>query len=115
MPENWAWFSNYQIIIDIITSYKPMDEYEGIYSDSVITYQYIIVGATMVSSIVLHDKIKEGTIIQPGQELGYFQYSGSTIIMTFPIHVIPKYIFTYGDVYVETQVRKNEVIGLPLF
>ncbi|HUX98843.1 MAG TPA: phosphatidylserine decarboxylase, partial [Candidatus Deferrimicrobium sp.] len=46
------------------------------------TYLFIAIGAPLINSIVLHSK--PGDLLDQGQELGYFQYGGSTIILLFP-------------------------------
>ena len=43
---------------------------------------FIAVGALLVGSIVF--TVKEGEKVSKGQELGYFAYGGSTVIVLFP-------------------------------
>jgi phosphatidylserine decarboxylase len=48
------------------------------------TYAYfVIVGALLVGSIVLKDKINTGFNLSKGEEMGYFQFGGSTCILSF--------------------------------
>lgn len=45
----------------------------------------VLVGAIEVGSIVLD--IKEGDVLEKGQEMGYFQYGGSTVVVVHRIQV----------------------------
>ena len=47
------------------------------------TIAIVIVGATCVSSIFLHEK-KQHESIEKGEELGYFKFGGSTLITIIP-------------------------------
>jgi len=49
------------------------------------------IGMAEVSSCVLGDKIKEGYRVRKGEELGYFQYGGSTYVLVFRPGVIKKF------------------------
>ncbi|KAL5703744.1 phosphatidylserine decarboxylase [Ranunculus cassubicifolius] len=46
----------------------------------------VVIGATLVGSIILTKK--EGDEVQKGEEMGYFQYGGSTVIAVFEKDVI---------------------------
>lgn len=50
------------------------------------------IGMAEVSSSVLLDKIKEGYRVKKGEELGYFQYGGSTYCLVFRPGVIKKFL-----------------------
>ncbi|MHA1649431.1 MAG: phosphatidylserine decarboxylase [Candidatus Helarchaeota archaeon] len=46
------------------------------------SFLLIAIGAPLIGSIVLHPK--PGEKVELGQEIGYFQYGGSTIVLLFP-------------------------------
>lgn len=46
------------------------------------TYVLIAIGAPLIGSVVM--TVKPGDMVEPGQEIGYFQYGGSTIILLLP-------------------------------
>jgi phosphatidylserine decarboxylase len=50
------------------------------------------IGMAEVSSCVLLDNIKEGYKVKKGEELGYFQYGGSTYVLVFRPGVIKKFL-----------------------
>ena len=45
---------------------------------------YVAIGAMLVGSIVWTAGGKKGTSVKRGDELGYFAYGGSTIVVLFP-------------------------------
>ena len=55
------------------------------------------IGMAEVSSSVLLDKIKEGYRVKKGEELGYFQYGGSTYCLVFRPGVIKKFLVKEND------------------
>ena len=55
------------------------------------------IGMAEVSSCVLGDKIKEGYKVKKGEELGYFQYGGSTYVLVFRPGVIKKFLVKEND------------------
>ena len=55
------------------------------------------IGMAEVSSSVIHDKIKEGYKVKKGEELGYFQYGGSTYCLIFRPGVIKKFLVKKND------------------
>lgn len=73
---------------------------------------YVIIGAFLVGSIVLNDNIKEKNIVQIGDEIGYFQYGGSTVVVVtdFPI-IYDKKIKKYSDKQIETLVKFGDKIA----
>lgn len=72
---------------------------------------FVAVGAMLVGSIVWSKK--PGDTIKKGEELGYFQYGGSTCICVFPGHCVKfddDLTKTSGD-GMETLVKVGEKIG----
>lgn len=57
------------------------------------------VGMVEISSCLLHDTIKPGYQIKKGEELGYFQFGGSTHCVIFQAGVIKQYIAKTGSFY----------------
>jgi phosphatidylserine decarboxylase len=55
------------------------------------------IGMAEVSSCVLGDKIKAGYRVQKGEELGYFQYGGSTYVLIFRPGVIKNFMVKESD------------------
>lgn len=64
------------------------------------TFLFIPVGAMMVGSILL--TCKEGDAVSRGDELGYFKFGGSTIIL-----IIPK-----GKIQFDSDITKNSNEGI---
>ncbi|KAG0669894.1 hypothetical protein C6P45_003176 [Maudiozyma exigua] len=64
------------------------------------TFLFIPVGAMMVGSIIL--TCKEGDTVTRGDELGYFKFGGSTIIL-----IIPK-----GKIQFDSDITKNSNEGI---
>eukprot|EP01116_Phalansterium_solitarium_P019851 TRINITY_DN5699_c0_g1_i3.p1 TRINITY_DN5699_c0_g1~~TRINITY_DN5699_c0_g1_i3.p1 ORF type:complete len:641 (-),score=250.99 TRINITY_DN5699_c0_g1_i3:287-2209(-) len=75
------------------------------------TVAYICVGATMVGSIVLTSH-PDGTI-NKGDEHGYFQFGGSTIIMLFQPGMVKfdQDLLDHSNTSVETLVKMGVQIG----
>ncbi len=65
------------------------------------------VGMAEVSSCVLLDKIKPGYRIRKGEELGYFQYGGSTYCLIFRPGVIKKFEVQEGN-----DVKMGQTIAI---
>lgn len=67
-----------------------------------------IIGATCVGSIVLH-KMK---YIKKGDEIGYFKFGGSTIIIVLPTKIkIDKSIEEHSNKNIETYLEVGEYLG----
>ncbi|CAB4255280.1 similar to Saccharomyces cerevisiae YGR170W PSD2 Phosphatidylserine decarboxylase of the Golgi and vacuolar membranes, converts phosphatidylserine to phosphatidylethanolamine [Maudiozyma barnettii] len=64
------------------------------------TFLFIPVGAMMVGSIIL--TCKEGDSVRRGEELGYFKFGGSTIIL-----IVPK-----GMIQFDSDISKNSREGI---
>ncbi len=45
---------------------------------------FVAIGAMLVGSIVWTGGAQKGTMVKRGQELGYFAYGGSTVVVLFP-------------------------------
>ncbi len=65
------------------------------------------IGMAEISSCVINEKIKPGYRVEKGEELGYFQFGGSTYCLIFQPGVIEKFTFKKGD-----DVKMGEVIGM---
>jgi phosphatidylserine decarboxylase len=65
------------------------------------------VGMAEVSSCVILDKIKPGYRIRKGEELGYFQYGGSTYCLIFRPGVIKRFEVQEG-----TDVKMGQTIAI---
>lgn len=72
---------------------------------------FVAVGAMLVGSIVWSKK--PGDRIRKGEELGYFQYGGSTCIVVFPGQCVKfnKDLATSSSEGMETLVKVGEEIG----
>ena len=70
---------------------------------------YVAVGAMMVGSIVL--TVKEGTCVKKGDEIGYFAFGGSTIIVASQNVVFDQDIINHSQTPIETLVQVGERIG----
>ncbi|KAI5956570.1 PSD2 [Candida jiufengensis] len=75
------------------------------------TVLMIAVGAMMVGSIVL--TVKPGDEIKRGDEVGYFKFGGSTIILLFNKHkfILDSDILSNSKSSIETLVRVGQSIG----
>ena len=65
------------------------------------------IGMAEVSSCVLLDKIKAGYRVKKGEELGYFQYGGSTYCLIFRPGVIKKFLVKEG-----TDMKMGQAIAV---
>lgn len=65
------------------------------------------IGMAEVSSCVLLDQIKEGYKVKKGEELGYFQYGGSTHCLIFRPGVIKEFIVQAGN-----EVKMGQAIAI---
>lgn len=65
------------------------------------------IGMAEVSSSVLLDQIKEGYRVQKGEELGYFQYGGSTHCLIFRPGVIKEFKVSVGK-----DVKMGQAIAI---
>ncbi|KAI7901152.1 phosphatidylserine decarboxylase-domain-containing protein [Cokeromyces recurvatus] len=78
-------------------------------------FEYVLVsiGALLVGSIVLTNA-KEGERLEKGQEMGYFQYGGSTVITIFPKDTVTwdKDLLKNSQRSLETLVMIGEQIGV---
>lgn len=72
---------------------------------------FVAIGAMLVGSIVWSKK--PGDRVRKGEELGYFQYGGSTCIVAFPGHCVKfdKDLAATSDEGMETLVKVGEHIG----
>ncbi|CAO3667224.1 unnamed protein product [Rhizopus stolonifer] len=75
-------------------------------------YAVVCVGALLVGSIVYTDA-EEGKQLEKGQEMGYFQYGGSTVIVVFPKDKVEwdNDLLESSNRSVETLLNMGESIG----
>ncbi len=75
------------------------------------TILYIAVGAMMVGSIIF--TCKEGDTISRGQEMGYFKFGGSTIILLIPHQkiIFDSDLIKNSDEMVETLLKVGMSVG----
>lgn len=80
-------------------------------SDYFGTLLYIPVGAMMVGSIIL--TCKEGEYVDRGQELGYFKFGGSTVLLVFSTKVLDldTDLVKNSEESIETLVKVGMSIG----
>jgi len=74
---------------------------------------YVIVGATYVGSITL--TAAEGQELKAGQEIGYFQYGGSTVVLAFKHDSRVRFdadLVARSDKKHETLVKLGERVGI---
>jgi len=67
----------------------------------------IPIGMSEVSSCIINDLIKPGAKVSKGQELGYFQFGGSTHCLVFKKDVIKEFTVTK-----DTQVKMGQSIAV---
>jgi phosphatidylserine decarboxylase len=74
---------------------------------------YVAIGALLVGSIQWTGGKQKGTILKRGDELGYFAYGGSTIVIVFPQEVIDfdPDLVSNSEKPVETLVKVGYSIG----
>lgn len=65
------------------------------------------VGMAEISSCVINEKIKPGYRVKKGEELGYFQFGGSTYCLIFRPDVIKNFSVKKGE-----DVKMGEAIGV---
>ncbi|WP_321777483.1 phosphatidylserine decarboxylase family protein [Sulfurimonas sp.] len=65
------------------------------------------VGMAEISSCVINEKIKPGYRVTKGEELGYFQFGGSTYCLVFQPDVIKEFNMKKGD-----DVKMGQKIGV---
>ncbi|KAI8371780.1 phosphatidylserine decarboxylase-domain-containing protein [Radiomyces spectabilis] len=77
-------------------------------------YAVVPIGALLVGSIVLTHANEVGNDLEKGEEMGYFQYGGSTVIAVFPKDVVAwdKDLLQNSENSVETKVNMGERIGV---
>lgn len=75
-------------------------------------YAYVSIGALLVGSIVMTHAEPEKEL-EKGQEMGYFQYGGSTVIAVFPKDTVEwdADLLANSEKSVETLVVMGERIG----
>ncbi len=74
------------------------------------SYLLMAIGAPLIGSIVLHNK--PGDLVDIGQELGYFEYGGSTIALLFPPSPKIQWKFPLNTKYQEeAQVRIHQALS----
>lgn len=75
-------------------------------------YAVVSIGALLVGSIVMTNAEPEKEL-QKGQEMGYFQYGGSTVIAIFPKDTVKwdEDLMTNSEKSIETFVVMGERIG----
>ncbi|KAF8909349.1 phosphatidylserine decarboxylase-domain-containing protein [Gymnopilus junonius] len=74
---------------------------------------YVAIGALLVGSIMWTGGNQKGTILKRGDELGYFAYGGSTIVVIFPQEVIEldEDLVSNSERPIETLVKVGYSIG----
>lgn len=79
------------------------------------TYAIVCIGALLVGSVVFTNaSLDQGEkTLEKGEEMGYFQYGGSTVIVVFPKDTIEwdDDILDHSKQSVETKVNMGEHIG----
>lgn len=75
-------------------------------------YAVVCIGALLVGSIVFTNA-EEGKTLEKGQEMGYFQYGGSTVITVFPKDLVEwdEDLLSNSNKSVETLVNMGESMG----
>ncbi|KAI9281816.1 phosphatidylserine decarboxylase-domain-containing protein [Sporodiniella umbellata] len=75
-------------------------------------YAVVCIGALLVGSIV-YTNAEENKELVKGQEMGYFQYGGSTVIVVFPKDRVQwdDDVLTHSNQSVETLLNMGEGIG----
>lgn len=73
---------------------------------------FVSVGATCIGSIV--DNFKAGSVWRRGDEVGFFQYGGSTVVMFFQPGkvVVDDDLLHFSDLHVETFTEVGTQIGV---
>ena len=88
-------------------------EYSILHTDAFGDILMMEVGALLVGKIVNHH---EQTTVRRGQEKGYFQFGGSTVVLLFPAGTIQvdTDILTNSREGIETVVKLGEKIGVAI-
>lgn len=75
-------------------------------------YAFVSIGALLVGSIVMTHAEPEKEL-EKGQEMGYFQYGGSTVIAVFPKDTVvwDEDLLDHSNKSIETLVQMGERIG----
>lgn len=75
-------------------------------------YAVVSIGALLVGSIVMTNAEKDKQL-EKGEEMGYFQYGGSTVIAVFPKDTVQwdADLLANSEKSVETLVQMGERIG----
>lgn len=96
--------------LDVFTENKR--SVATIKTDHGFNYALVSIGALLVGSIVLTNA-EEDKRLKKGEEMGYFQYGGSTVIAVFPKDTVEwdEDLLSNSDQSVETLVQVNERIG----
>lgn len=97
---------------DTVPIYKENTrEYSILHSAAFSDIVMMEVGAMMVGKIVNHH---EAAVVERGQEKGYFQFGGSTVVLLFRKNVltIDSDIMENSRLGIETVVRYGEKIGM---
>ena len=66
------------------------------------------VGMVEISSCIIHKKIKRGYKIKKGEELGYFQFGGSTHCLFFEKTAIKRFVVNKGSVQVGQVIAVSQ-------
>jgi len=75
---------------------------------------FVAIGATNVGSVYIHDRFHEaGTEVKKGEELGYFQFGGSSIIVAFTKGTITfdKDLLEYSKKQIQVAVEVGMSLG----
>ncbi|KDR80563.1 hypothetical protein GALMADRAFT_222161 [Galerina marginata CBS 339.88] len=74
---------------------------------------YVAIGALLVGSIQWTGGKQKGTILKRGDELGYFAYGGSTIVIVFPKEIVEfdADLVSNSEKPIETLVKVGYSIG----
>ncbi|KAI8889928.1 hypothetical protein K501DRAFT_237507 [Backusella circina FSU 941] len=96
--------------LDVFTENKR--SVAKINTDHGFNYALVSIGALLVGSIVLTNA-KEDTRLKKGEEMGYFQYGGSTVIAVFPKDTVEwdQDLLNNSNQSLETLVQVGDRIG----
>lgn len=74
---------------------------------------FIAIGALLVGSIVWTNGGQKGNVVKRGEELGYFAYGGSTVVVVFPQSIIQfdADLIKNSEVPLETLVKVGYSLG----
>ncbi|KAI0915368.1 hypothetical protein AcV5_003859 [Taiwanofungus camphoratus] len=74
---------------------------------------FVAIGAMMVGSIKWTGGVQKGSTVKRGDELGYFAYGGSTVVVLFP-HGLVKFdedLVKDSDIAIETLMKVGYSVG----